>query len=402
MMNRRSHREPIATPEGVLRPIRMASVTPMILAIVAVIAALGALTPARAAGAAPSAATLAEFRHDPMSFFFDLRSADALLCGQAVLQGTTDFTPAEKKEAMTALAATYLAADKGPQARAAVLQVLDLDPQAELSRQETLPPPLVQLFYGLRDSLLLASGQSGAPQILTLAIGDIENNSIVKGKYDMDNFARGLTHIIITDLKQASPFKIVDRQRLAALRQEIEMSSSGQVTDPKFGVPLGRLSGAQSFLFGSLMQVEGNKVRLDVRWVDTSTSEILLSDGVEAKVSSSDDLFKLERKLLLETLAPRMQAWLSEKGQAQVPGQSIQDRARPVLGERKKSAGGGTVYLDFLLRSGEAMLAEEKGDYAAATNAWKQAAKLRPSDAMPAERARALDAQLALALIGQD
>lgn len=402
-MNSRSHRKPTATPGGVLLPMLATPAvlaTPAILAVLAILTIFGVVAPAEAA--APEAATLAEFRHDPMSFFFDLRSADALLCGQAVLQGATDFTPSEKKEAMTALAATYLAAGREPQARAAVLQVLSADPQADLSKQETLPPPLVQLFYGLRDSLLLASGRPGTPEILTLAVGDIENNSIVKGKYDMDNFSRGLTHIITTDLKQASPFKIVDRQRLAALRQEIDMSRSDQVTDPRFGVPLGRLSGAQSFLFGSLMQVEGNKVRLDIRWVDTSTSEILLSEGLEAKVSSSDDLFKLERKLLLETLAPHMQKWLSGKGQAQGPGQKIQDQARPMLDERKKSAGGGTAYLDFLLRSGEAMLAEEKGDYAAATIAWKQAAKLSPADTMPVDRARALDTQMAMAQIGQE
>jgi curli biogenesis system outer membrane secretion channel CsgG len=393
-MNITCHAKPTATSRAAHRAI------PAMLAVLAILACLGAVTPVWAA--APDAAMLAEFRRDPMSFFFDLRSADAVLCGQAVLQGTTDFSPSEKKEALTTLAATYLAAGKEPQARAAVMQVLAIDPKADLSKQETLPPPLVQLFYGLRDSLLLASGQPGAPEILTLAIGDIENNSIVKGKYDMDNFARGLTHIITTDLKQASPFKLVDRQRLAALRQEIDMSRSDQVTDPRYGVPLGRLSGAQSFLFGSLMQVEGNKVRLDIRWVNTSTSEILLSEGLEAKVSSSDDLFKLERKLLLDTLAPRMQAWLSGQGQAPESGQKIQDRARPLLDDRKKNEGGGTAYLDFLLRSGEAMLAEEKGDYAAATTAWKQAAKLQPGDTLAVDRSRALDAQLAMAQIGQD
>ncbi len=372
----------------------------LLLLALALLAISGEVAPA--VGATPDAALLAEFRRDPMSFFFDLRSADAVLCGQAVLQGATDFTAAEKKEALTSLAATYLAAEKTPQARAAVMELLSADPRADLSRQETLPPPLVQLFYSIRDSLLLVTGQAGAPHILTLAVGDIENNSIVKGKYDMDNFSRGLTHIITTDLKQASPFKIVDRQRLAALRQEIEMSRSDQVTDPRFGVPLGRLSGAQSFLFGSLMQVEGNKVRLDVRWVDTSTSEILLSEGVEAKVSSSADLFKLERKLLLETLAPRMQAWLEGKGQVEAGSPAIQERARPLLEERKKSTGGGTAYVDFLLRSGEAMLAEEKGDYAEATAAWKAAATLRPGDTLAIDRARALDAQLAMAQAGQE
>jgi TolB-like protein len=296
----RSARNPLA---GVPRAIRQ-------LALV-----LALFVPAgRTLAASPNTALLTEFRRDPMSFFFAMRTTELLQCGQAVLEKKVEFTPAETQNALTALAATYVASGKEMPARAAIQQILATDSRAELNRPEELPPPLVDLFYGVRDSLALASNDPGTPQILTLAIGDIENNSIVKGKYNLDLFARGLTHILTTDLRDASPFKLVDRQRLAALRSEIEMSRDDQITDPRYAVPLGRLCGAQSFLFGSIMQTDKNRVRLDIRWVDTSTSEILLSEGVEGKLSSSNDLFALERKLLLDVLAPKMEAWLQGQG----------------------------------------------------------------------------------------
>lgn len=341
----------------------------------------------------PDVATLEQFRQNPMSFFFELRTADLVQCGQAVLDGSAEFSPAERQDALTALAATYLASGKEAPARAAVLGILAADVRSDLNRPEELPPPLVDLFYGLRDSMLLASGDPGRTEILTLAVGDIENNSIIKGKYDLDRFARGLTHIVTTDLRAASPFKLVDRQRLSVLRDELQMSSNEQVTDPRYAVPLGRLSGAQSFLFGSLMQVEKDRVRLDIRWVDTSTSEILLSEGLEAKLSSSEDLFNLERKLLLDVLAPKMEAWLQGKGQSE----KVIERARPYLETRRKAVGGKTAYLEYLSQAGAALLAEERGDFAAARTAWQEAGKVLPSDLHAAGRTRVYDAQFALA-----
>jgi len=366
------------------------------LVLAAMVAIVAVSAPVFAAP--PDGATLEQFRQNPMSFFFELRTADLVQCGQAVLEGSAQFSPAERKDALTALAATYLATGKDAPARAAVLGILADDASANLSRPEELPPPLVQLFYGLRDSLLLVSGDTGRPEILTLAVGDIENNSIVAGKYDMDRFARGLTHIITSDLRGATPFKLVDRQRLAVLRDELEMSRNDQVTDPRYAVPLGRLSGAQSFLFGSLMQVEKNRVRLDIRWVDTSTSEILLSEGIEAKLSSSEDLFNLQRKLLLEVLAPKMEAWLQGKGQ----GEKVIERARPYIEERKKSVGGKTAYLEYLSQAGAALLAEERGDLAAAQTAWEEASKHLPADLYAAGRTKVYDAQFALAGAGQE
>lgn len=327
------------------------------------------------------------FAADPMRFFFELKTAEAIEAGQILLAGN-QLQDASRGRVLTALGAIHLATGRPAQARAAFLEILRKDPGYDLERPEVLPPPVVSLFYSLRDSAMLAVDRPTPLDIRTLAVGDIENNSIVPGKFDLDKFARGLTHIMISDLREATPLTIVDRQRLAVIRQELEMSRSEMITDPKYRVPLGKLTGAQSFLFGSILQAEKDKVRLDIRWVNTETGEILLAEGVEAKLGSSDDLFKLERKVLLELLLPQIHAMVGAGGEPVDVKKSLE----PYLERKKKELPRGSSYVDLLLKTGEAVLAEERGDFAAARTAWQEVESLNPADAVSGERALALNA----------
>ncbi len=372
------------------------------LAAAALIAAAAPLAIAPLAGAdgAPASALLAEFRRDPMRFFYEMRGTEAIQCGQVVLKESAPGSPEEaaaRKKALTALAAIYLSTEKTSQARAACLEILATDPTADLEHAETLPPPVVRLFYGLRDSLLLASVRGATLDIRTLAVGDIENNSIVNGKYDLDRFARGLTQILITDLREVTPLRLVDRARLAVLRDEIRMSADDRATDPKFRVPLGQLTGAQSYLFGSIMQVDDKKIRLDLRWVNTSTGEVLLSEGVESRLGSADDLFRLEKKILLDLMVPEIESMLGKSGAkaGSVPKSDLKNmkkKAKPYLEAKRKALSGGESYVDLLLKTGDAVLAEERGDLAAAEAAWAEVGRLNPSDATAEGRAMALQA----------
>ncbi|MCA9729055.1 MAG: hypothetical protein KC729_15295 [Candidatus Eisenbacteria bacterium] len=346
----------------------------------------------------PDAATLDAFRADPRSFFFEQRSADAIACGQIVLRDP-DYPPAARVEALTTLGAIYVSTKRTSQARAAFYEILETDPLAELDRPEQLPPPVVRLYYGLRDSVLLAAG-GGRPDIRTVAVGDIENNAIVSGAYDLDRFALGLQHILVTDLKASTPLKIVDRQRLGVLLDEIGMNQNQEVFDPRYSVPLGKLCGAQSYLFGSLFQVEEKKIRLDLKWVDTSTTEILLSEGLEMKIGSGDDLLKLERKVLLDLLLPKMHELLvSAQGEDAPTHDEMEKRVKQYFDEKKrakKRLAEGANYVDLLLQTGDAILAEERGDLAEARTAWKRVREIDPLDPLAEDRSAALVAYLDL------
>jgi TolB-like protein len=199
-----------------------------------------------------------------------------------------------------------------------------------------------------------------------------------------------LTQVITTDLQAVTPLKIVDRQRLAVLLKEIEMGQAGVIGDPETRVRFGKLTGAQSFLFGSIMQTDKKHIRLDLRWVQTETGEVLLSKGIAMSVRSSDDLFKLESKVLLELLVPEVETFLASGGKKQ----DLRGNVKSYLNEKKQQVK--TVYLDLLLKSGEAIEAEDRGDYAAAAAAWKEVRDLNPADSGAGNRTRALQAYLDL------
>ena len=359
--------------------------------------ALCAVFPVLAPAQSPSPETLAAFRADPRSFFFEQRAAEAIACGQVVLQDPT-YPPADRIEALTTLGAIYVSTKRMPQARAAFFEIIEHDPLAELSRADQLPPPVLRLCYVLRDSLLLEAG-GGRPDIRTVAVGEIENNSIVQGgAFDLDRFALGLQHVLVTDLKASTPLRIVDRQRLDVLLEEIGMNQNDEVFDPRFSVPLGQLCGAQYFLFGCLFQVEEKKIRLDLKWVDTSTTEVLLSEGLEMKIGSGDDLLALERKVLLDLLLPKMhQLLVAAEGEIAPDEKELEKRVKQYFDEKKrakKRLAEDKSYVDLLLSTGEAILAEERGDLAEARLAWERVQEIDPLDPLAEDRQDALVAYL--------
>ncbi|MEZ4652698.1 MAG: hypothetical protein R3E12_03590 [Candidatus Eisenbacteria bacterium] len=345
----------------------------------------------------PDAATLDAFRADPRSFFFEQRSADAIACGQIVLRDP-DYPPAARVEALTTLGAIYLSTKRTSQARAAFYEILETDPLAELDRPEQLPPPVVRLYYGLRDSVLLAAG-GGRPDIRTVAVGDIENNAIVSGAYDLDRFALGLQHILVTDPQSLHAAQ--DRRSPTSGRAagRDRMNQNQEVFDPRYSVPLGKLCGAQSYLFGSLFQVEEE---------DPPRSQVgghfdhgdPAVRGTEMKIGSGDDLLKLERKVLLDLLLPKMHELLvSAQGEDAPTHDEMEKRVKQYFDEKKrakKRLAEGTDYVDLLLQTGDAILAEERGDLAEARTAWKRVQEIDPLDPLAEDRSAALVAYLDL------
>jgi hypothetical protein len=218
------------------------------------------------------------------------------------------------------------------------------------------------------------------------------NSAVIQGEFDMDQFSKGLVHVITTDLMAATPLTIVDRQRLDVLTRESELNSNELAMDPDFRVRLGKLTGAQSYIFGTLMQVKEEELRLDLRWVQTATTEVLLSEGVTVRLRSADDLFKLEREVLLDLLVPSIHKLLAGSEETNC----LEKKAKRLLKDKEKHVPGKTAYVDLLLKTGEAILAEERGDLAAAAQAWRETQAINPDDTYASGRTRTLDAHLAL------
>jgi curli biogenesis system outer membrane secretion channel CsgG len=366
--------------------------------LAATAATAAGLLVAAAAAAAPSADLVEEFRRDPALFFLAARGEEAAACGEAIA-ADAGAPAAERIRALAVAGAVHQAAGRHDAARSAFERALAIDPSADLVDAERLPAPVVRRFYALRDRALLArSGRDEAPpglDVRTVAVGDIDNNAIVAGSFDLDRFARGLAQIIAHDLSTATPLRVVERQRLAVLREEIGLGRDASLVDPEHRVAFGRLTGAQSFLFGSVLSVAKDVVRLDLRWVNTATGEVLLAEGIEAKIRSGKDLLALERKVLVEHLVPQIQAMLAGEMDARAV-KEIESRAKQAVGRRKATLADGTSRVDQILRVGDALLAEERGEMERARAIWEQVAASDPGDAYASERERALAAYAAL------
>lgn len=106
---------------------------------------------------------------------------------------------------------------------------------------------------------------------------------------------RGLAELIITDLSRSSQLTIVERDRMQALADEIELSQSERV-DSATAVRAGRLIQAGRLVNGSILQA-GSRLTLGASVVDVPTGAI----GQPASVENSiDALFAMQKQLVFQ------------------------------------------------------------------------------------------------------
>jgi hypothetical protein len=339
-----------------------------------------------------SLAVPADFTSDPLAYYFDERYGEAIRYGDAVLGDPT--TPSDvRREVRVATATIHLARGKEGLARDQFQRILADDPATELANPERLPGPVTRLFYRMRDSVCLAqletlvANRKLVPNIRTIAIGEIDNSAPVRSRFNLEDLCRGLVHVVSEDLHGATDLKIVERQRLGTLLQELGMSKDQGLMDPQTRVRLGQLAGAQSFLWGSYMQTSRNAARINLYWVNTATGVKELQEHVQGRAATVDDIFELERKLVVNVMAPKIQRILDS---TQAPG-DLQRRIQKIM-ERRRQAMPKNSYTAWIEATGRAVAREEANDLDGAVAAWKEAVSLNPADSTASLRARTIAA----------
>lgn len=145
---------------------------------------------------------------------------------------------------------------------------------------------------------------------MRFAVLDFQDASTQPG---YEALGTGLQSMLTTDLAVAPGLTVVERARLAEIREEIALGSSGAV-DPATAAEVGRLSGASHLVTGTTAVV-GDEMRIDARLFDTATGEVVLARAVQGE---REAFFELEKELASALLvavevdlAPRERAELS-------------------------------------------------------------------------------------------
>ena len=317
-------------------------------------------TPATAAPAAvPSPAAEAPVAnhvlHDPtlteaIQQYDEGRYEAAIEALSAIAQDTSVDIPV-RREALQYLGRAHLARNEMEGVRQALHSLLELEPPLVELNPDVEPPPLMRLYYEVRKDFTGSYEMERASAGLqTLAIMDFSNASLD----DRERFAplqQGLPSLLINQVNGATDLKVVERERIQWILDELELQRDSDIVDQATAVQTGAILGVNAVLFGSYIVHEG-QMTLSSRLVSVETSEILLTAQVQGEANAFGSLVTDLSARLTEAL----NASLHEGAEADTQPQS----------------------LDAMLAYSEGLAALERGNYALAHDRFEEATALDP------------------------
>ena len=186
----------------------------------------------------------------------------------------------------------------------------------------------------------------------------------VGGRDDLEPLARGLSHLIVSDLGRLRIRTLLERQQVQFIVDELKLAESDRV-DPATAARSGRLMSAEHVIQGTLLSLpSGDQINLSATAVRTTTGEIAASGA------ATDDLqavFNMEKDVLRQLLS-RMNIQLT-------PAKLDRLMEQP------------TSNLLAFLAFSEALADEDRGDFRSAARSYRRAATIDPNFAEAQQRA---------------
>ncbi len=165
---------------------------------------------------------------------------------------------------------------------------------------------MLVLCAGLLNSIVFVQqARAGDPK--TIAVLYFENNSIVD-KEKLDPLKKGLADMMITEMSKIKGIKVVERQRIQSIIEELNLNETDMV-DKSTTQKMGKLLGAKVMLFGGFSNLFNDKLRIDVRIVRTETGETLKAEEETGEL----DEFLTMLQSLVKKIATDLEVKLSSE-----------------------------------------------------------------------------------------
>lgn len=294
---------------------------------------------------------------------------DQAITGFAALVEDASTDKTVKKEALQYLGRAYVAKRAYDDVRTTIDRLLDLEPPLVELDPETEPPDLMELYYEVRRDYTGYEVERPDPGMTTLAVMDFTNTSVDE-KERFDPMQQGFASMMINYLEGATDLKVVERERIQWLLDELELQRQPGIVDQESAVRTGKLLGATAVLFGAFT-VHGKQMWLSARLVKVETGEILLAEQI---FGNRDDFFEL-----VEDLSGQVtEAIGTELASASEAGQESRS-------------------LDAVLSYSQGLGLIEQGKYQEAYDKFIEALDYDPSYARARRKAESLRPQLAAA-----
>ncbi|MEO5509822.1 MAG: FlgO family outer membrane protein [Longimicrobiales bacterium] len=140
--------------------------------------------------------------------------------------------------------------------------------------------------------MALAPNALRAQQPVTIAILPLSAFALGQDAASQAALASALRDMLISEFAQNAKLKAIDRNAVDEILKSRNMSLSGKLTDDD-AKQVGQLLGAQYWIGGG-MTVSGNTARMDLRLVDTESSEIV---STAKETGKKDDMIATVEKV---------------------------------------------------------------------------------------------------------
>lgn len=261
------------------------------------------------------------------------------------------------------LGLAYLKQGKTTEAIVAWQEYTTLQPRTKEEQQGNLPQTIPQyLTLLLREENqriareAVAHEQSlGPSDPQTVAVTYYRN----LGSPELGPLQKGLTALLISDISQVKELKVVERDLLQALLEELQLGATGAV-DEKTAPKVGRLLGAGKVATGSYLDTGKEELRVDSLVAESATAQVINTQESSGKI---EQFYELEKGLAF--------AILNDLGydEQRLRAAGVYDRIRQPQ----------TTSLPALTAFSQGLDAKDRGDYPAARTQFEQALAADPN-----------------------
>jgi len=189
--------------------------------------------------------------------------------------------------------------------------------EAHLSARHYMPRRRTMIMAGSAVFLVVAAvgvtmlmrpavPTAGSGGRLSVAILPFENQS---GRQDLEWLRTGLAENLVTDLAESKYFRVLSRERLVQILQELGLSESARM-DASALKRIAAYGGVEAVIGGSFLS-QGDQIRVNLKVQDPETGEILRTrplSGRESEVLTMIDQLTLATKEMFDLAPDRMAA----------------------------------------------------------------------------------------------
>ncbi|MBW8772095.1 MAG: hypothetical protein JF590_02185 [Gemmatimonadetes bacterium] len=172
---------------------------------------------------------------------------------------------------------------------------------------------------------------------------------------DLRPLERGIAQLIVADLGKVHSLKLLEREQVQALVDEMQLASSGRV-DPATGARSGRLLRAQNVVQGSIQEPSAATIQLDANAINSVTSGVSASGSAGGPM---EQLLDAQKQIVFQLL--------DKLGVQLTPAERTSLEERP------------TKDLQAFLLYSRGLAAEDAGDFGGAAGYFNQASQRDPS-----------------------